>query len=246
MDAGIKYGVPPHIHPMDFMAKWILQKHTTAEGIQSGIDAYFSNGAYCADQFRDVVLNVGFAAASKIKILEFAAGYGRVTRHLPVRFPNASIVAADIHYDAVRFVEEQIGVPAFHSASVPEQLDVVDRYDVIWALSFFSHMPPATFGRWIKALYGKLNKGGVLVFSTAGRALYGRDGRDPAKFRSDMTALFLGQSEQEDLSPSEYGSMFVMPGYVINEIYEFTRAPIRFYQEQFWTGGQDLFVITTP
>jgi methylase of polypeptide subunit release factors len=54
-------------------------------------------------------------------MLEFASGYGCVTRHLPRTLPDVSIVASDIHPQANEFIRQKIGVNSIQSAAVPEE-----------------------------------------------------------------------------------------------------------------------------
>jgi hypothetical protein len=38
----------------------------------------------------------------------------------------------------------------------------------VFALSFFSHMPDATFAAWLERLLSAVKRGGILVFTTRG------------------------------------------------------------------------------
>ncbi len=60
------------------------------------------------------------------------------------------------------------GVESYLSSPVPEQLTLPSQ-DVIFAHSFFSHMPETTWARWLKALANALAPRGVLIFTTPGR-----------------------------------------------------------------------------
>jgi len=56
------------------------------------------------------------------------------------------------------------------SRHVPEDLALGRTFDVVFALSFFSHVPEATFGRWLRALFAGVSEGGILIFTTHGLA----------------------------------------------------------------------------
>ena len=90
-----------------------------------------------------------------IKLLEFASGYGCVTRHLK-KNPAYDVVSCDIHPQAVDFLSSRLKVKAIQSVHTPEEFATVDKFDVAFATSFFSHMPKSSFGRWLKALYNSL------------------------------------------------------------------------------------------
>ena len=70
----------------------------------------------------------------------------------------------------MNFTKDVLGVESYLSSPVPEQLTLPPR-DVIFAHSFFSHMPETTWARWLKALANALAPRGVLIFTTHGVAL---------------------------------------------------------------------------
>lgn len=239
-----EFNVAPALNGQDFMLHFALQQ--SRDDWQRGLRSYFEGGRADAELFATVVCGMlGFTRESPISILEFAAGYGRVSRHLPGIFSKATITTVDIHDRAVQFLNEQIGVTSLASSAVPEGLHLPQSYDVAFALSFFSHMPPATFGRWIASLFRTLRRGGFLVFTTAGREGYARDGRKAEDFDGKV-AVFVPTSEQRDLDSNEYGGMFVTPDYVISQIYTTIQAPIAVYRANFWWACQDLWVVAKP
>jgi len=242
-EAAAPYGVSPAVHPDDFMLqRTIADPRFQGNPRQAAID-FFIDANSCADNFCGIVQKVlGFASNSAMSILDFASGYGRVTRFLPHRFPKATIVAADVHPDAVRFVESEFGVSGVISPIVPELLETPRQFDVVFALSFFTHMPHKTFGRWLTALHRQLKPGGFLIFTASGRKPFGRGGRDPGLI-DRYKAIFIPASEQFDLNEQEYGTMYVAPGYVIGQLWQYVQAPIVLLEENFWWNLQDLYVV---
>ena len=67
------------------------------------------------------------------------------------------------------FLRRQLGVRAIGSDSCPELFAATGFYAAVLALSFFSHMPLATWARWLVRLTLPLAVGGRLVFTTHGR-----------------------------------------------------------------------------
>jgi 2-polyprenyl-3-methyl-5-hydroxy-6-metoxy-1,4-benzoquinol methylase len=53
--------------------------------------------------------------------------------------------AYDIHQQAIQFIQEKLKTEAVLSASRPEDLDLNRAFDVVFALSFFSHMPKVRY-----------------------------------------------------------------------------------------------------
>jgi hypothetical protein len=174
-------------------------------------------------------------------VLDFASGYGCVTRHMRTVLPRAAKVACDIHPAAVKFIRNQLGTPAILSAHSPDALSVAQKFEAIFALSFFSHMPDSTWCKWLSALCSLLIPRGILIFTTHGE-------KSLRYFPPDVTLdengfYFLHRSEQTDLEPSEYGSMITSRDYVQRQIDEIEVMRVAEYAEASWYGHQDTYVL---
>jgi SAM-dependent methyltransferase len=99
-------------------------------------------------------------------VLDYGAGSGRVTRWLPVSFPDAEIHACDVSERSVAFVRQSIGVTAFTVPMDPNELRLPTRYDVIWVGSVVTHLPEQTTRALLKALARSSN---LLVVTFHGR-----------------------------------------------------------------------------
>ncbi|MDG1462796.1 MAG: class I SAM-dependent methyltransferase, partial [Gammaproteobacteria bacterium] len=175
----------------------------------------------------------------QVRLFEFAAGFGCVSRHLKnnERFDT---IACDIHPKAISFLRDELKMKTFQSAHLPEDFKPGGQHDVIFALSFFSHMPRETFGRWLKSLYDALGGPGYLIFTTHGSASLQNAGNPEL---SEDGFWFAANSEQDDLDGAEYGTAMSMPDFVISEIYKQTGAPIVMYKYAHWWEHQDLWVV---
>lgn len=173
----------------------------------------------------------------ELRVLEFAAGHGRNVRHLVRVFPPEHVTVSDIQLDAVAFCERQFGVLGFASDHDPDELQVGRRFDLIIVPDLFSHLPDATFGRWILALHALLAEGGLLVFSVHGSHL-----QSPAA-RAPDGITFVAESESQSLDKAEYGTSHVSAAYVRAQIASATghrsHALIR---RGFW-NHQDVYLV---
>ncbi len=101
--------------------------------------------------------------------LDFASGFGRVTRFLVRALPPERLVVAEIDPAAVAFQEAAFGVHGVVSTTNPLAFGLSGRaFDLIFVSSLFSHLPPARFEEWLRVLYGRLRPSGVLAFSVHG------------------------------------------------------------------------------
>ena len=158
-EAARRHDVVPDLHPSDFILLFLLE-HPGFRDDKGRVDYYFDDGARSARSLAALVADTCRIELSSLRLLEFASGYGCVTRHLRGALPGASVTSCDIHPEAVEFIQRKVGATAIGSHSVPEQLKLADRYDVVFALSFFSHMPKTSWGRWLRALADGVRESG--------------------------------------------------------------------------------------
>src|ERR1700730_9151731 len=78
--AASKLGVEAACHTEDFIYQFCI-KHTCFSAVGSSFDYYFGDGHRSALKFGNIVSELGIEKRP-IKLLEFASGYGCVTRHL--------------------------------------------------------------------------------------------------------------------------------------------------------------------
>ena len=149
-------------------------------------------------------------------------------------------MSCDIHEAAVDFARDRLQLPAILSASNPDQLAFDRKFAVVFALSFFSHMPHATWGRWFRKLLDATADRGLLIFTTHGR----QSGKFFDNPLLDANGYwFRPESEQKDLSSDEYGSTIVAPRYVFSCFATSPGANPVFFQEGLWFNHQDTYVV---
>jgi len=172
-------------------------------------------------------------------MLEFASGYGCVSRHLGNVLPNMNVTSGDIHPEAITFIQNVLGKKAILSSATPEELCLEQKFDVVFALSFFSHTPDRTWGRWIRTLFSHLKDGGLLIFTT--------HGRESLKYFKNAVLdesgyWFTNESGQSDLATSDYGQTIVTPEYVVRKCFEHIAAPMSHFKSALWWEHQDLYI----
>jgi len=234
-----KYGVLPDVHPEDFIFRFIIT-HPRRPILEHAVDYYFGDGERSARRLRLVLQEVCGWRGESIELLEFASGYGCVSRHLRKVLPEIDVTSSDIHPAAMDFITGKLGLPTVLSSSVPEQLNTPPNYDVVFALSFFSHLPKKSWGRWLRVLSSKLKPGGSLIFTTHG--LVSRDRFGNPELDSDGF-WFDARSEQKDLDTSEYGVACTAPLFVFREASADCDGRIIHLREGYWWEHQDLYVL---
>lgn len=229
------YGVAHEIHAEDFIF-WHLHDALSSDRQHEAIEDYFRSGAASAVWIKSIVDTLPGLPPS-FSFLDFASGYGRVARHLPRILPAAQLVTSDVHPQAVAF-NRSINLDAIGSTFIPEDFDPGRDFDVICAISFFTHMPQKTWGRWLRTLGKFLKPHGMLIFTTHGRVALGPTGVmnvPPSGF------AFHPASEQKDLAITEYAATITLFEYVVREV---ANADLRIcWFKEAGAGYQDLIVV---
>ncbi len=233
-------GVVSAVHGSDYIFHF-LANHPSFANQSDAVRAYFYDGRRSAEMLRALLHGeLGFPADRRASMLEFASGYGCVTRHLPHTLPEFDVTSCDIHPQAIDFLRQELSATALQSRSVPEEFQADRKFDVVFALSFFSHMPERTWGRWLRVLYDQLEAGGFLIFTTHGEVSLQYF---PVKQIPASGFLFAAMSEQGDLDTSEYGSSLVTRDYVTKTVRRRLGVTVQLYREAYWWAHQDLYVI---
>jgi SAM-dependent methyltransferase len=199
-------GVNFDVHVDDEMLIFFL--YTQCYSFEQALAAYFDSGRQIWTTVRQI-LSWRFGSPRACgRFLDFASGYGRLTRHIVAELPQESVWVSDIYAEGVAFQERTFGVKGIVSASDPQDLRCETDFDCILVSSLFTHLPAARFSGWLRRLGAALTPGGMLLFSVHDLSLW-REGPPPAS-----GIAFSPRSESGSLSTEEYGTAWVSEEYV--------------------------------
>ncbi len=199
------------VHAADDMMNHFLWNYGEGGGwqLEQALAAYFRSGLLIWEQQRRI-LNWRFGDLDRLGgVLDFASGYGRATRFMIHDLGGERVWAAEIDPEAVRFQEEILGAQGLLSTPVPEDLECPRRFDAVVVSSLFTHLPEATFRRWLTRLWSLVSPGGLLAFSVHGEHLL-----PPGAALSERGIHFIPQSESRLLETDLYGSTWVNEAFV--------------------------------
>ncbi|REJ79968.1 MAG: class I SAM-dependent methyltransferase [Acidobacteria bacterium] len=200
--------------------------------------AYLRSGLTAAETLGQVLERRWATLEEVPSLLDFAAGWGRVTRFLAPRMPGR-ISVAEISPRALAFQRDRLGVEVLASQPVPERFTPPRTYAAVSAFSLFTHLPERTFGPWLERLWSCVAPGGLLVFSTNGEeVLMGDAALDERGF------CFQGVSENRELALGEYGTTWAARHYVASAVGERCRGALSLHHapRALW-HFQDLWVV---
>ena len=229
-------GVDLAIDARDEMLAWALRAHHGSR--QMALVSYFRSGLSAARLFLEIV-RWRFGAEAEPRILDFAGGYGRVTRFLAAQLPAAALAIAEIDPDAVEFQRRRFGVRAHRSAHRAADLVLDGRFDCVVVGSLFSHLPEGAFEEWLQRLLGLVAPGGILAFSVHDEAVMLAGREMPAG-----GLYFEEVSESGSLDLHQYGSSWVRESFVAAALGRASggRAAYRRLPLVLW-HSQDLYVV---
>jgi len=129
-------------------------------------------------------LNVGQAALQAVtlaqmsvgqsqpqRIMDFGCGAGRVTRWFRAAYPAAHLTASELRQESLDFVCSEFDATPHVSSQNLRDLTLPGAYDLIWVGSVITHLSESDSRFLLDRLFGALEPGGVMVFTTHGRKM---------------------------------------------------------------------------
>ena len=206
-------GVRPElaVHADDEMLAFALAARAGEQ--DAALAEYLWNGRWIADTV--LALSAGRLGGARGigRLLDFACGYGRLTRWLAAELGAHRLVVSDIVAPAVEFQRARFGVEGFVSTARPEDLPCHERFDLVWVGSLFTHLPEPAFRAWLARLAELVGERGLLAFTTLDMSL-SPESRDLA----GSGHRFAPTSESRVLDREAYGTAWVTPGYVARAV----------------------------
>lgn len=134
----------------------------TSGGMPSG-DLYFC----------DLLKNL-YPFEDGARVLDFGCSTGRVIRNLKAAFPKISAYGCDPRSSSIEFIEPLVpDVNWFRNNETPPLSDQSLRFDMVFAISVWSHFSEERALEWFNEMARIIETGGKLIFSTHGeRSVY--------------------------------------------------------------------------
>lgn len=232
--------VPIQISPEDIMFLFVLHDHS----LRDSINAYFTTGLN-GRNIVDKIVKARYGNWSKINsILDFASGYGRVSRHFLNDIDNSKIWVSDIKEESVQWQEDQFTVNGIKSEQNPADFKPPVKFNIIFVGSLFTHLPEILFNKWLTRLIEVLDENGTLIISTFDIGVHGKDYQQPFKYLEMSEDRLFNGLNTSIKGENKYGITYTTPAYMeeklrINGIdnKRFQRHPLAFGKIQ------DIYII---
>lgn len=133
-------------------------------------DWFRAAGARGAAALAALLARAGRPLDGGARVLDFGCGCGRVIRHL--RHLPAELHGCDTNPVAIDWCADHLPFARFAVNELDAPLEYgCESFDVVYALSVFTHLPAPLQAHWMGELHRVLRPGGVLVLSLHGDAL---------------------------------------------------------------------------
>jgi SAM-dependent methyltransferase len=224
------------IHPDDDIFDFIAREPYSHNPVRD----YLADGWRTLSETMLLLEALGRPLARTASVLEFASGFGRFTRHL-VRALPGRVTCSDVLPGSMEFAVEQFGVETFPSASNPADIEFPGRYELVFVLSLFTHLPVPAWRAWLQALGRAVAPDGILLFSVHSEDL----AREQLGVTlNDEGHCYLPHSESKALDPDQYGTTLTTRAVVEQQVRSaFGCAPVLYQPRAFWVGQDAVAVM---
>ena len=138
----------------------------------SSLPWLFQGGALAADSIAGVLARNGVDIRHVRSILDFGCGCGRVIRHWAKQ--DATIHGCDYNRTSIEWCRRNLTFARFEVNALQPPLPYRDeQFDLVYALSVFTHLPEPLQFAWMREIKRVLKAGGFLIFSTHGEPYLG-------------------------------------------------------------------------
>lgn len=140
-------------------------------GGDTSVSAFLEIGQTFAQTIRDVLAKHGAEIRNFQAILDFGCGCGRVIRHWKSLVPQVKVYGTDYNPTLIKWCRQNLLFAQFELNQFYPPLRYPDGYfDLVYAVSVFTHLPEDLQILWIDEITRVLKPGGYLLISTHGES----------------------------------------------------------------------------
>lgn len=220
------------------------------------IEAFFQGGEQTREVLESAVLDSGKPIEAFRSALDFGCGCGRVVRAFRRHASFLKLHATDVDAEAIAWCKQNLPYAEFSTNDGTPPLPYADgQFDLVWAISVFTHLDEDRQFAWLAELRRILRPGGMLLATVYGRPSW----ESSSVFWQDKPAAFVRSVEErgfyfantgsdDDIFPDTFPDWYQMTWHTRDYVErEWARYfDIRLYRPQGMGGDQDLIVAEKP
>jgi SAM-dependent methyltransferase len=170
-------------------------------GASPDAEEFVRIGRTCASDIQSALRKVGRELESFKRILDFGCGCGRTLVHMKDLSANAQFDGTDIDVKAIKWCERNLKFAHFSLSRETPPIDyAADTFDLIYAISVFTHLDEKYQFQWLEELRRIAQPGAMIVLTLHGA-------------KNDQDFLF-ERSYEEGLFPAWYQNTYHSQKYI--------------------------------
>jgi ubiquinone/menaquinone biosynthesis C-methylase UbiE len=130
------------------------------------VASFLRNGRRQLDVLRSGAARLGASLDDVQRVLDFGCGCGRTALWFRKHYPHVDYHGVDIDAESVRWAQEHMKFGSFQVNSANPPLPFADhQFDLVFAISVFTHLPEDLAGEWLRELRRVTQPGGLVFLS---------------------------------------------------------------------------------
>jgi len=184
---------------------------------------FLESGVAAVQCLRQALMTQGRQLEDCRAILDFGVGCGRVIRHLEPLAERTRLCGVDINRSSIAWSRRHLPFMEASVCPLSPPLDYADSsFDLIYALSVFTHLPESLQHSWIQELSRLLRPGGLLFLTVHGASYLPDLGvEEQARFTAGELVVRRAGTAGSNLCgayhPPAWISTYLLPGFSLLE-----------------------------
>lgn len=232
----------------------------TAFNPPKNVHAMVRGEGYCGDLYyvdliTEVLDSIGESIQGNQTVLDFGASSGRIVKTLSTVYPTTHFYGCDPNQAAIQWATEHLPkVQMFVSPELPPLPQENASFDLIYAISIWSHFAESSALEWMQEMHRVLKPGGYFLWTTHGfgslahywkqNAMKGDALKETEEALEKNGFHFIDVFRGKDdwgVGKSNWGQAFISPSYVLKNM-----LPIGWklcsYAHRRSEGNQDVYL----